>query len=239
MNGKKRDTRTGSLVIWLLMEIPWNCSSCPLPCLQGYSGFAKDRKSDCLCTAGQAVPRYTLKWRFLGMNKLNTSYKFQVQARRREEVSRWPQNFSEKPTISMLPWWLVNFHFDEYIKTVKIIADRQGSVSHGEIPVILGSVALPGRSQYPGTTLKLHVAQWTGADQLCQANTFLIGAVPVVPLVLGAKRSVLLSIMSIFPCLTEGYWAKLKGAGILTLASLFKMDFVLSYIILQACQKPT
>lgn len=60
----------------------------------------------------------------------------------------------------------------------------------------------------------------------------------MVPLVLGAKRSVLLSITSVFPCLSKGYWAELKGAGMLTLVSLFKMDFVLSYIILQACQKP-
>lgn len=45
-----------------------------------------------------------------------------------------------------------------------------------------------------------------------------------------AKRSVFLFIMSTFPCLCEGYWAELKGAERLTLASpLRQMDFVLVY----------
>lgn len=53
----------------------------------------------------------------------------------------------------------------------------------------------------------------------------------MVPLVLEAKRSVLLFIMSIFPCLCEGYWTELKGAETLTLANLLRqMDFVLVYI---------
>lgn len=50
------------------------------------------------------------------------------------------------------------------------------------------------------------------ARQLCQASTVLIGAVPVVPLVLEAKRSGLLFIMSIFPCLIEGHWIELNEA---------------------------
>lgn len=41
------------------------------------------------------------------------------------------------------------------------------------------------------------------AGQLCQASTVLIGAAPVVPLVMEAKRSGLLFIMSIFPCLSR------------------------------------
>lgn len=55
----------------------------------------------------------------------------------------------------------------------------------------------------------------------------------MVPLVLEAKRSGLLFIMSIFPCLREGYWAEPKRAETLTLASLLKqMDFVLVYLTL-------
>lgn len=92
-------------------------------------------------------------------------------------------------------------------------------------------MALLGRSRCPDTALNVHVALRAGAGQLCQGNTFLIGAIPVVPLVLGAKRSVLLFIMSISPYLCEGCWTELKGAGRLTLANLLRqVDLVLVYI---------
>lgn len=134
MNGKKGGTRIKDLEIWLLVAVPWICWSGPLPCLKITQGLHGAVNQAVFAQWVRLSPQ-AQRCMFPGTNTLKFFLcLLQVQTRRREKVSRWPQ--SSQLFQSFRDDWEPSF-MTNVSKQRGLLQNGHRYISRGEIPVIL------------------------------------------------------------------------------------------------------